>query len=247
MQFYATVSLISGLAVVLVIVVTLVLGRRPAREKVQSPPTNDSVEVSGNLGANEDEGTSGEGLHPALVAGSPGMKKCPYCGGEILAEAVKCKHCREFLTQSETTDAATSNCSVSDASSVRRPHNSLLSARLFILPLVGVAAVFAGWESIKVVNAYHALHEAGQEEMKAGARLLKATDQEAYSIREMGLDEYARKVNAGASSQDSTGKSADLKAQFQRQRQFFQLKLLRLGQGSWRVFRRTRLSCPALP
>lgn len=24
-------------------------------------------------------------------------KKCPYCGGEILAGAIKCKHCREFL------------------------------------------------------------------------------------------------------------------------------------------------------
>jgi len=24
-------------------------------------------------------------------------KKCPYCGEEILGDAIKCKHCREFL------------------------------------------------------------------------------------------------------------------------------------------------------
>lgn len=36
---------------------------------------------------------------------SEGMKKCPFCGEEILAEAKKCKHCGEFLDNTLKNDA----------------------------------------------------------------------------------------------------------------------------------------------
>ena len=31
-----------------------------------------------------------------------GTKKCPYCGGEIMATAKKCKHCKQWLTEKQS-------------------------------------------------------------------------------------------------------------------------------------------------
>jgi hypothetical protein len=38
------------------------------------------------------------------------MKKCPYCAEDILDDAIKCKHCKEFLNQAQAMAGTCSDC-----------------------------------------------------------------------------------------------------------------------------------------
>jgi hypothetical protein len=62
-------------------------------------------------------------------------KKCPYCGGEILAEAMKCKHCREFLhglSRVQTTGEKTRH---------EKPRVTTAAVCVLVLLIIGYASI----------------------------------------------------------------------------------------------------------
>lgn len=51
-------------------------------------------------------------------------KKCPYCGEEILAIAKKCKHCNEWLDETEI---------LSEAPNLKKRLMKLMTVSIFIV------------------------------------------------------------------------------------------------------------------
>ena len=69
---------------------------------IKCPSCNREYQVADNLNDSTFECECGtKFVNPQSIPASTGrrMKKCMYCGETILAEALKCKHCGEFLDE----------------------------------------------------------------------------------------------------------------------------------------------------
>ena len=71
-------------------------GTLPAGKKVKCPKCGELLAVPS--AAPSDAGYAiAHAPAPRAVALAPAKKRCQYCGEQILADAVKCRHCGEFL------------------------------------------------------------------------------------------------------------------------------------------------------
>lgn len=92
-----------------------------------------------------------EGLGGPIEEQRAARKKCPFCAEEILAEAVKCKHCGEMLQQANVSDLGISQLKKVTAatpwsSTTEGPHPLGLGCGCFGLLLVffGVLSLSGG-------------------------------------------------------------------------------------------------------
>lgn len=62
-------------------------------------------------------------------------KKCPYCGGEIMAVAKKCRHCGKWLDANNAMTQQPTNISTN------APKQSIFSNKKIVLMLIGVIII----------------------------------------------------------------------------------------------------------
>jgi hypothetical protein len=77
--------------------------KQPAQPAAAVPPADDDRDEPVNKlfgGADDELGDLGFGGGPPSGAGgSQATKGCPYCGEQVLAVAIKCKHCGSYLAE----------------------------------------------------------------------------------------------------------------------------------------------------
>lgn len=70
-------------------------------------------------------------------------KNCPYCGGEIMATAKKCKHCGEWLVDRQQSPQHTSKSETQPQEDVEIKHSNTKKIILFVVG--GIILAFVIW------------------------------------------------------------------------------------------------------
>jgi len=76
----------------------------------------------------------------------PNTKKCPYCAEEIALEAIKCKHCSEFLT------ALTAN-NTREVQKENEYNDETLGIIGLIIPVISLFVPYSSWISLILTAA----------------------------------------------------------------------------------------------
>jgi hypothetical protein len=68
-------------------------------------------------------------------------KKCPYCAEEIASEAIKCKHCGEFLTSTNIQQESLNN----RTNTSRENKDETLAIIGLVIPILALFFPYSGW------------------------------------------------------------------------------------------------------
>ncbi len=86
------------------------------------------------------------------------MKKCPYCAEEIQSEAIKCKHCGEWLLKSEKPEiseevrhVSTSDSGIKYPTIVRRYLATFIDGMVILIVMVFTSYIFSNDTNIDIL------------------------------------------------------------------------------------------------